>query len=173
MNDTNWPPPIILQKRLQLKALEQVLKTFDPVKISNGSEIESALVRHTAVQCAGHIESVRDTVADFYCKQQSSPRVARRIQKHLRSGQGVTPGQVEDFVRSFEPEWAAELTLMLNEDSENLGTTTADSLGKLVTARKKIAHGDGVSIRSTHAFEWIKTALLVDKWLVTRFNPYT
>jgi hypothetical protein len=172
VRQATWPPPVIVQKRLQLKNLEQMLKGFDATKVPNGSEIEAALVRHVVVQCAGHIESVRDTVADFYCKHQSSPRVARRIQKHLRSGQGVLPQQVDDFVRSFEPEWADELAAMLSDDPDGFGTTVADSLGKLVTARKKVAHGDGVAVQTKHALDWVKTALTVDSWLVARFNPH-
>lgn len=166
-----WPPPVIVQKRLQLKNLEQMLQGFDPARVDNGSEIEAALVRHVVVQCAGHIESVRDTVADFYCKHQSSPRVVRRIQKHLRTGQGVTPQQVDDFVRSFEPEWADDLAAMMRDDPHDTGTSVADSLGKLVTARKKVAHGDGVAVHTKHALEWVKTALTVDTWLVAKFNP--
>jgi hypothetical protein len=74
-----------------------------------------------------------------------------------------------EFVQSFHPEWAKELTDFLDDDS-GLRNRRSD-LGALVNARKKIAHGDGDSVRINDALRWATTADEVAGWLIKRFDP--
>lgn len=91
----------------------------------------------------------------------------RRIAAGLRSGLGVTPKQLQDFLGSFDLAWGEELASYLAEDDG----ARANDLGALVAARKKIAHGDGEQVTTRKALQWSSTADDVSGWLVRRFDP--
>lgn len=157
-----------------LTALRQRLidlrDTENAVRDSHGDTsdiVQRALARYLVVRSAGYLEAVRDDVADHFVQQKGSSEVVRRIRSHLRNGQGVTPGQLLDFTKSFDSEWAEELRMILEAQDNYLGS----QLGALVAARKKIAHGDGDNVTASKALLWSATAQDIAKWLIRRFDP--
>ncbi|GHD51710.1 hypothetical protein D9V29_12430 [Mycetocola manganoxydans] len=162
---TSWPPAAVRSRKQDLLELTTVLQGLDP----KAGDLTVALSRYTIVRAAGYIEAVRDDVADLFVSRVAIDLVTNRIRSGLRGGQGVRPAQLIDFVQSFHPEWAIELTDFLDDDS-GLRNRRSD-LGALVNARKKIAHGDGDSVGPSHALRWASTAQEVGGWLVKRFDP--
>lgn len=162
---SNWPPATVRSRKQDLHDLTKMLQALDP----KASELGVALARYTVVRAAGYVEAVRDDVADFFVSRVAVDLVSNRVRSGLRAGQGVRPQQLIDFVQSFHPEWATELTDFLDDDSA-LRNRRSD-LGALVSARKKIAHGDGDAVGPASALRWASTAEEVGSWLIKRFDP--
>lgn len=159
-----WPPASLRQRQLDLRDTRTALRELP----EDAPDFTGAcLARYLAIRSAGYLEAVRDDVADEHVAIKSTAEVARRVRKHLRQGQGVTPAQLLDFVGSFDPGWYAELEEILNDDDQALRS----SLGALVAARKKIAHGDGESVTVGKALRWSDTAEGLGNWLIRRFDP--
>lgn len=162
---TSWPPATVRSRKQDLHELTTTLQGLDP---KSGALIV-AFSRYTIVRAAGYVEAVRDDVADLFVSRVAIDLVTNRIRSGLRGGQGVRPAQLIDFVQSFHPEWATELTDFLDDDSGSRNKRS--DLGALVSARKKIAHGDGDSVRPSDALRYASTAEEVGGWLVKRFDP--
>lgn len=162
MQRSPWPPVGVTQRLLDLKALSELVRSTD-----DSDDASPHLARYLAVRSAGVIEAVRDDVADEHCRVVGSARPHRRVSSSLRSGQGVRPSQLIDFVRTFDPSWGDELDDWLNADDAG----RSDQLGALVASRKKIAHGDGERVTPSRALRWADCAGEVAGWLVKRFDP--
>lgn len=162
---TNWPPASVRSRKQDLNELTAELQALDPA----AGVVVVAMSRYTVVRAAGYIEAVRDDVADFFVSRMAIDLVTNRIRSGLRGGQGVRPGQLIEFVQSFRTEWATELTEFLDDDSGSRNRRS--DLGALVSARKRIAHGDGDTVGLTSALQWSATAEEVGGWLVRRFDP--
>jgi hypothetical protein len=119
------------------------------------------------VRSAGYLEAVRDDVADQYCSNKAAPQVVSRVRDNLRTGVGVSPGQLSAFVRSFDPIWAEELDALLDDEDGKIKS----ALGAMVKARKQIAHGDGETVTASRALVWADMAEDLGNWLVVRFDP--
>lgn len=129
--------------------------------------LSACLARYLVVRSAGYLEAVRDDVADYYATVCSNAHVAKRIRRHLRTGTGVAPDQLVRFVQSFDSAWSEALEHLLDDDDQALRR----SLGALVAARKKIAHGDGEAVSAGRAIRWAEAAETLGAWLVKRFDP--
>lgn len=158
-----WPPVGVRQRLIDLRSTRDALKNVDS---SSDFFLEQCMARYLAVRSAGYIEAVRDDVADQFTAQKAAIEVVRRTQENLRTGEGVRPSQLEKFVKSFSPEWAAELSILFDQADE-----LKSGLGSLVAARKKIAHGDGERVTTSNALNWCDIAEQMGKWLVARFDP--
>lgn len=152
------------QRRVDLRDTIEALTTL-PDSVSD--TVHVALSRYLVIRSAGYIEAVRDDVADIFTSQQSSPEITRRVQHNLRGGQGVRPSQLLEFVKSYSPVWYEELDSLFRENDNAL----KEALGALVSARKKIAHGDGEQVTMSKAIRWAESAQTVSKWLTDRFDP--
>ena len=147
---------------LELKELADLVRSF-----SGREKYAGHLNRYLAVRSAGLIEAVRDDVADQHCRVVSPRRPHRRIAAGLRTGQGARPQQLINFVQSFDIDWGEELNAWFEaEDGERKNRVSA-----LVSARVKIAHGDGANVSSGPALAWADDALEVARWLVAKFDP--
>lgn len=162
---SSWPPATVRSRKQDLHDLAEMLQTIDP----KSSELRVALSRYTVVRATGYVEAVRDDVADLFVTRVALDLVSNRLRSGLRSGQGVRPQQLIDFVQSFHRDWAAELTDFLDDDSGSRNRRS--DLGALVNARRKIAHGDGDTVGPTDALRWATTAQEVGGWLIRRFDP--
>jgi hypothetical protein len=160
---STWPPAGLRQRRLDLEDTAAALAACPDTP----EQLESCTARYLVVRSAGYLEAVRDDVADQYVALKASDEVARRVRSGLRTGQGVAPGQLLDFVKSFHPSWHAELESFLGEDDGRLKT----ELGALVAARKKVAHGSGENVTAGRALRWAEAAERLGAWLVRRFDP--
>lgn len=159
-----WPPVSVTQRLQEHRQLVKEAKTFQ------GSDtLESALARYLVIRAAGLVEAVRDDVADMHSRQVSAPRAHRRITSGLRKGTGAKPGQLIDFVKTFDPVWSDELSDFLSESDE----VRKNNLSVLVAARIKVAHGDGENVTMAKALKWATTAEEVALWLSKRFDPTT
>lgn len=158
-----WPPLGVTQRLIDLHSIQASIRSYE----GPDYVVEQCLARYLTVRSAGYLEAVRDDVSDRFSAAQASPRVVNRIREHLRTGQGVTPGQLLSFVGTFDPVWRIELEALLDQDDGKL----RNSLGALVKARKLIAHGDGDQVTVGRALGWSGTAETVGKWLITRFDP--
>lgn len=158
-----WPPLGVTQRLIDLHSIRDSLRGL------NGSDffVEQCLARYLTVRSAGYLEAVRDDVSDQFSAAQASPRVVNRVREHLRTGQGVTPGQLLSFVATFDPEWKSELEEVLDADDGLLRS----SLGAMVKARKLIAHGDGETVTAGRALKWSETSETLGAWLIARFDP--
>lgn len=161
---TAWPPASLRQRSIDLRDTTLALRQLPE---NTPDFTRSCMARYLTVRAAGYLEAVRDDVADVHVTTKSSAEVARRVRAHLRTGQGVAPNQLLDFVKSFHPGWHTELESLLSENDQALRS----ALGALVAARKKIAHGDGESVTEGKAIRWSETAILVADWLIKRFDP--
>lgn len=159
-----WPPASIRQRINNHQELEDMVRTLNA---EMPDAVERALTRYLVVRSAGLVEAVRDDATDLHCQRVGSPRLYRRVSSGLRSGQGVRPRQLVDYLATFDLDWRSELEQFLSEDDSR----RSDDLGALVNSRKKIAHGDGDQVTSRNALQWSQTALEVAKWLVDRFDP--
>ncbi|MFS4505065.1 HEPN domain-containing protein [Clavibacter sp. Sh2141] len=162
---SSWPPASVRSRRQDLADLIGTLQKVDPKE----GDLTAALSRYTVVRSAGYVEAVRDDVADLFVSHVSLDLITNRIRSGLRDGQGVRPGQLVPFVRTFHPAWGQELEDFLNDDSGP--RIRSSDLGALVHARKKIAHGDGDKVGPTEALRWSATAQEVGGWLIKRFDP--
>lgn len=160
-----WPPAALKFRLQDLRDTATCLRTV-PTSASDTTTV--ALARYLTVRSAGYVEAVRDDVADQYVALlNSADPVIRRVRQGLRTGQGCAPGQLLDFVNSFQPDWATELKSLLDSDDQRL----KNSIGSLVAARKKIAHGDGENVTASRALRWAESAEEVGKWFIARFDP--
>src|SRR5262245_51362710 len=107
-----WPPLGVRQRLIDLHSIQASLRNLD------GSDffVEQCLARYLTVRSAGYLEAVRDDVSDHFSASQASPRVVNRVREHLRTGHGVTPGQLVSFVGTFDPSWRVELEALLDRD---------------------------------------------------------
>ena len=159
-----WPPPSLRQRALDLRNTRQALVDLPG---STTGFTEQCLARYLVIRAAGYIEAVRDDAADQHTSVKASSEVTRRVRSNLRTGQGVAPSQLLEFMKSFHPDWHGELEEFLNANDYEL----KNKLGALVAARKKIAHGDGESVTTTRAIAWSEAAETIGKWLIRRFDP--
>jgi len=153
--------------RLRLQDLQETVKVLRQLPTGTPDFASVALARYLAIRAAGYIEAVRDDAADAYVSSRAPDQVVRRVRSGLRTGQGVAPGQLCEFVGSFHADWKTELEAFLSQDDESLKS----SLGSLVAARKKIAHGDGETVTAGKALNWADTAQVLGQWLLERFDP--
>ena len=154
--------------RLRLQDLRDTVDALRTLPSNVSDEVERSMARYLTVRSAGYIEAVRDDAADLYIvASRASDEVVRRIRTNLRTGTGVRPEQLLVFMGSFHAGWRTELSDLLDEDDQKLKA----SLGSLVAARKKIAHGDGEAVTSGKAFRWAETAEYVGEWIIERFDP--
>lgn len=159
-----WPTVGMRQRLLDLRQTAADLQTL-PSNIT--VTVEQSLARYLTVRAAGYVEAIRDDVADNYVTVRSPIEVARRVRLHLRTGVGVTPGQLADFVRSFSPTWSEDLETRLSANDGEL----SQLLGAMVAARKKIAHGDGEQVTAGRALAWARAAEQIGAWMIGTFNP--
>lgn len=160
-----WPPTGL---RLRLQDLHDTVASLKTLPTSASDFTSVALARYLTVRSAGYLEAVRDDCADQYVlKLNTSEQVLRRVRLNLRTGQGVAPSQLEEFVQSFHPGWATELGSLLAKDDQTLKS----KLGSMVAARKKIAHGDGEQVTTAKALQWADAAEVIGKWMIERFDP--
>lgn len=157
----SWPPVTVTQRLLEHKALIELLR------VTADADLQAALARYLVVRSAGLIEAVRDDVTDQHCSIVGPPRLHSRISSGLRGGLGTTPSQLLDFVGTLDADWRDRLRVFLAEDD----FARSNNLGALVTARKKVAHGDGEQISTGKALRWAQTAQEIAKWLVRTFDP--
>lgn len=159
-----WPTTGMRQRlsglRETTKALRELTRPADLV-------VEQSLARYLTVRAAGYVEAIRDDAADLHSFSRAPIEVVRRIRHHLRTGQGVTPGQLIDFVGSFSPDWSLDLRNFLDANDEIL----KGSLGSMVAARKKIAHGDGDTVTTGRALAWSRDAEKIGGWVIQKFDP--
>lgn len=167
-----WPPVQINQRIEAHKNLARVVQRANVEEVfsadpSVSDELNRALARYLVVRSAGLLEAVRDDSASLHAKQIGPPRLFNRISGGLRAGQGVRPEQLIAFFKSFDPVWASALTEFLNyNDSKR-----SNDLGALVSARIKIAHGDGEQVTLRKALSWSDTAIEVSEKIVEIFDP--
>lgn len=159
---TAWPPAGVTQRIIELKELQDMVRSM-----SAREDYAPHLGRYLVVRSAGLIEAVRDDVADQHSRTIGAVRLHKRITAGLRNGLGVRPEQLINFVRTFDQQWAQELTGWLDADDSK----RRNQLGALVAARKKIAHGDGEAVSTGQALNWADVALDISKWLEKRFDP--
>ncbi len=76
------------------------------------------------------------------------------------------PEQLLTFVGSFDKDWRVALEAVLDADDQVL----RNQLGAMVSARKKIAHGDGDQVTTGKALAWSDAALVVGKELSKLFD---
>ena len=158
-----WPSAAIISR---LEDLRETVETLDKLPKGSGL-VEVCLSRYLVVRAAGFIESVRDDAADNFATMHAHEIVGRRVREHLRGGLGVTPEQLKKFLRSFDPAWSTEFAAFISSDDGRL----SNMLGPLVSARKKIAHGDGDNVIRERALAWAGGAQEVGEWLIRRFDP--
>lgn len=159
-----WPPASL---RLRLNDLRETVNAVTTLPRDSSDFTKVCLARYLTVRAAGYLEAVRDDAADIFVANQSLELIARRVRHGLRTGQGVSPSQLADFLRSFHPNWGTELEALLDRDDRMLRS----QLGALVAARKKIAHGDGEAVTTARALQWATGAETIGQWIVKRFDP--
>lgn len=162
----HWPPASVRSRITDLREVSTTLQSLD-LKTTPGP-LRVAMARYVTVRAAGFVEAVRDDVADFFVERIALDVITNRVRSGLRGGLGARPQQLIDFVGSFHRDWANELTQFLDDES---GTNRRSELGALVNARKKIAHGDGDSVKTLDALRWAATAEEIGDWLIKRFDP--
>lgn len=159
-----WPTVGMRQRLLDLRQTAIDVQTL-PASVT--VTVAQSLARYLTVRAVGYVEAIRDDVADNYVAARSPIEVTRRVRLHLRTGLGVTPGQLTDFVRSFSPDWSENLEAKLGANDGELSQT----LGAMVAARKKIAHGDGEQVTVGRALVWSRTAEEIGAWMIETFDP--
>lgn len=159
-----WPPATLTLRLADLRETSDALANLDS---SAPDAIRIALARYVAVRSAGYLEAVRDDLADLFVSRVSIDVVANRVRSGLRQGQGVQPQQLVNFVATFHATWGEELSALFDEDDKRL----RNAVGALVSARKKVAHGDGDNVTAVRATTWASAAEDVGSWLVRRFDP--
>lgn len=164
MRSIAWPPVATRQREQDLKSLADDIRGLP---VDNFDSVERSLVRFLAVRSAGYIEATRDDAAEAFCRARSSAEVWLRVKAGLRTGLGVRPQQILDFVGSFDTSWK----LQLEEGLLSIDGIHRSRLGALVEVRKKIAHGHGEALTSRKAFDYLETSLEVGHWLLRRFDP--
>jgi len=123
--------------------------------------------RYLVVRCAGFLEATRDECIRHYSQSKSDPFVASHVKSFLSRGQGASPQQLIDQVKTFSPEWGEELKSFLNENNERRRL----ALSSLYDSRRKIAHGLGDSVSTRRALDWYDATLEIADWLLVRYSP--
>lgn len=159
-----WPP---LQIHTSKIAYKDLVKTVSTYSAATDSDVHAALSRYLVIRSAGYLENVRVTVAQEYSRQVSQVRVWNRLKTSLWSGMGVAPNQLLSFVESFDSQWRTELESFFDEDD----SLRRRSLGSLVSARKRIAHGGSDQLSASEVLKWPDLVIEISDWLVDRFDP--
>lgn len=173
---------ITVQSRQTFKDFERLIelyrqmpgfrKSANSKSSTNLDDVEQCVKQFLVIRSTGIIEATRDSCATAYATSIGPPRLANRIRTCLRKGLGASPEQLLAFLGSFDPEWQSEFEIYLDDPiQEGSDEPRKSVLGKLVMARKKLAHGGGQSISSANALTWATLSLDISQWIFHRFDP--
>jgi hypothetical protein len=123
------------------------------------------LSRYLVVRSAGFLEEIRDEAAADFTHRVSDPKVLAYVRTTIGKGAGVSPGQLDTFMTSFDVAMGKSVKAALNASNGILSS----NLGSLVKSRKQIAHGQGDNVNESRALVWCEAAVTIADLVVVEF----
>lgn len=148
--------------RAELREIDELVLLADAAE---ELAVRGHLARLAVIRMSGFIESAVQHMASGYLEENSSHRVLTFAQAQVGKPMNLNPSKLEHLVGSFDTNWRDELTAFLAEDERR------QSLGNLIGARHKLAHGGSKAISTANMHTYHKLADEVVKFLLDRFLP--
>ncbi|WP_028707695.1 HEPN domain-containing protein [Propionicicella superfundia] len=150
-------------------AIKAELREIDElVLLADAAEelaVRGHLARLAVIRMSGFIESAVQHMANAYLEEHSSHRVLAFAQTQVGKQTNLNPTNLERLVGNFDAQWRAELTDFLAQDERR------QSLGNLIGARHKLAHGGSQAISTANMHTYHRLTEEVVKFLLGRFLP--
>lgn len=161
-----WPPETVRLAERQLDELEAVVR-HPPLGTTD--DVDGVLARFLVIRACGYLEQTLDLVLRAYIEAHANARVAAytaAVRARSR-GSNPNPNNVSEILRSLDPTWGTEFTLMLNEDSQRMRT----ELTFMVESRNKIAHGVSETIGRRRALDLVGVSKSIADWIILQLDP--
>lgn len=127
--------------------------------------MQSHWARYLCIRVSGFLEVAVSIIYKKYAKDKAHPFVVNYVEKQLSSFQNPKMEKILNITRSFNPKWAEELELELENNSE-----IKDSIDSIVDVRNKIAHGENVGITYIRIKRYYEVALKLMEFLEQQCN---
>lgn len=164
MHSGVWPTLELQGYERSFKELQHLV---DEQASVGGDDVVAQLARLLVVRACGYVEQVAEQCCKAYLLAKSDPRSAAFGSSWLGTGRNPSPGKLVDLVRRLDPEWAVELSGILDDNDEELRR----ELKFLVDRRNRIAHGENEGIGARRALDLSAAAELISDWFVLRLDP--
>lgn len=131
-----------------------------------GDLIDQAyLMQLAVVKLSGHIDYCVERMIAGYLEEHTSHRVLAFSKRQAERLTNLNPAKLEQIVGAFDSDWAAQVTAFLNTDENR------QSLGNLIAARHKLAHGGSTRATAQSLAEYRKVASATVNMLFDLFLP--
>ncbi len=150
-------------------AIDAELREIDElVLLADAAEelaVRGHLARLAVIRMSGFIESAVQHMANGYLAEHSSFRVLTFAQAQVGKQSNLNPSKLEQLVGNFDVQWRDDLADFLAKDERR------QSLGNLIGARHKLAHGGSKAISTGNMHTYHKLTDEIVKFLLDRFLP--
>lgn len=149
----------------QCDALQSLLDRTD---IATGGDIEllGHWGRYLCVLTAGFLENSLQEVYGEFVGRASSPQVTRFAVARLARISNPKAGRFIETAESFDPDWAAELKVFLDDDNQR----RRNAINSIMNNRNQIAHGGSVQISVGRVREYLPGCVEVVEFLETQLQ---
>ncbi|GAA1738724.1 HEPN domain-containing protein [Microbacterium paludicola] len=126
---------------------------------------QAYLMQLAVIKLSGHVEYCVGRMIAGYLEEHSSHRVLAFSKRQAERITNLNPAKLEQLVGGFDPDWQRALTDFLNTDENR------QSLGNLIGARHKLAHGGATRATAPILAEYRKVANATVNLLFDLFLP--
>jgi hypothetical protein len=130
--------------------LDDLFNTISSLPVD--AEIQSHWAKYLCIRVSGFLEISIQAIYSDYAKRKAVPFVANYVEKQISGFQNPNMDKILNIARAFNPEWADELTEMVEGEIK-------DSVDSIVATRHGIVHGRNVGITYTKIKDYYKNAV--------------
>ena len=152
-----------MRNRRLTAQLNSLNSLFERTEAATGGDIEliGHWGRYLCVLTAGFLENGLQEVFGEFVISAASPQVTRFAMSQLGGISNPKAGRFVEIARSFNPIWADELEMFLNED----GSRRRNAINSIMSNRHQIAHGGSAQISVGRVREYLPGCVEVVEFL--------
>ena len=126
---------------------------------------QAYLMQLAVIKLSGHLDYCVERMIAGYLEEHTSARVLAFSKRQAERLSNLNPAKLEQLVGSFDPDWQKAVTSFLDTDENR------QSLGNLIAARHKLAHGGSTRATAQILTEYRKVANATVNLLFDLFLP--